>query len=60
MSRNRPFIQLVLRGHLNFLIQYQVGLLGVNEEGSQDHECLKHGSNVEDGLVVVALSEHRR
>ena len=41
-------------------VEGSVGLLGVNEQGSQHHEGLEHGSDVEDGLVVVALGKNRR
>ena len=31
-----------------------------NEQGGEDHECFEHGSDVEDGLIVILGSKDGR
>ena len=46
--------------HSHSSVECSVGLFRVDEQCSKHHERLEHGSDVEDGLVVVAFSEDGR
>jgi hypothetical protein len=43
----------------NPCIEHPFGLLRVDEQGGENHECFKHGSDVEDGLIVVLCGKDR-
>ena len=46
--------------HSHCIFECSIRLFRVNEKRGKHHERLEHGSDVEDGLVVVAFSENRR
>ena len=43
----------ILEDNSNPGIERPFGLLRIDEQGGENHECFKHGSDVEDGLIVV-------
>ena len=44
----------------NTCVKRSISLFWVDEQGCEDHECLEHGSDVEDGLIVVSSSKDGR